>query len=60
MTNGLGEACIFIFQVAGVPEIKDLKEAEKKQQEENRDLALEIVSNRCKAIKAEYTIVKLR
>ena len=33
---------------------------EKKQQEENRDLAMEIVSNLCKAIKAECTIVKLR
>ncbi len=43
-----------------MPEIKDLKETKKKQREENRDLALEIVSKLSKAIKAEYTFVKPR
>jgi hypothetical protein len=42
-----------------VPGIKDLKETKKKQQEENRDLALEIVSNLSKVIKVECTIVKI-
>ena len=37
----------WIMVMAGVPEIKYLKETKKKQQEENRDLALEIVSNPC-------------
>ena len=50
----------WITVMANVPGKQDLKEEKKGQQEENRDLALQIVSNLCKAIKAECTVVKLK
>ncbi len=50
----------WITVMANVPGKNYLKETNKKPQEENRDLALQIVSDLCKAIKAECTVVKLK
>lgn len=58
MAEGLDAQNSWITIMVDVPEIKGLKDMEKKPQEENRDLALQILSNLCKAIKVECTLFK--
>ncbi len=58
MAEGLDAHNSWITIMVDVPEIKGLKDAEKKPQEGNRNLALQILSNLCKAIKVECTLFK--